>query len=89
MQPEEPRQCYLCGRQFGLERHHVMAGVANRRLAERFGLWLFLCYSCHTGDAGAQYDKDLNLQLKKEAQEAFEKYYTHEKWMEIFGKNYL
>ena len=89
MQPEEPKQCYLCGRQYGLERHHIMAGIANRRLAERYGLWILLCRPCHIGKGGAQYEKDLNLLLKREAQTKFEELYNHTEWMKIFGKNYL
>lgn len=89
MQPEEPKQCYLCGRQYGLQKHHVMSGTANRRLSERYGLVLNLCAQCHIGDGGAQYERQLNLRLRQEAQEAFEKIYSHDLWMDIFKKNYL
>jgi len=89
MQPSEPKQCYLCGRQYGLERHHCMAGIANRRLAERYGIWIYLCDFCHRSKGGAQYEKELNLKLKREAQQAFEKKYSHEEWMNTFRKNYL
>jgi len=89
LQPAEPRQCYLCGRQYGLQTHHVMSGTANRRLSERFGLTLVLCAQCHTGDGGAQYERELNTRLRREAQEAFEKIYNHDLWMHYFKKNYL
>ena len=82
-------ECYLCGRRFGLERHHVLAGTANRRLSEKYGLWVYLCHNCHTGNGGAQYEKELNLRLKREAQEAFERKYDGESFRDIFGKNYL
>ena len=88
VQPEE-RQCYLCGRQYGLEKHHIYAGIANRRLSEREGLWVFLCKFCHTGDGGAQYEKDLNRLLKREGQRAFERTHTRKEFIQIFGKNYL
>ena len=81
--------CYLCGRQYGLQVHHVMAGVANRRLSSRYQLVIKICAECHTGDGGAQYEKELNRRLKREAQEAFEKLYGHAKWMATFRKNYL
>ena len=89
MQPSEPSQCYLCGRQYGLEVHHIYAGYANRRLSERYGLWVFLCKQCHTGNGGAQYEKELNLRLKREGQEEFEKTHTREEFRNIFGKSYL
>lgn len=88
MQEGEP-QCYLCGKRINLERHHVMAGTANRKLSEKYGLWVWLDHDCHTGTEGAQYDRNLNLLLKQEAQKAFEKQYSHELWMDIFRKNYM
>ena len=86
---QNKKECYLCGRQFELECHHVFAGVANRKLSDKYGLWVYLCHNCHTGTNGAQYAKDLNLRLKQEAQEAFEKTHTRKEFMQIFGKNYL
>lgn len=83
------KECYLCMKQFGLERHHVMAGVANRKLAEKYGLWVWLCHDCHTGNGGAQYDAEIGKRLKQDAQRAFEQRYGHERWMETFRKNYL
>ena len=67
----------------------MMSGLANRRLAERYGIWVFLCHGCHVGTDGAQYNKETNRELRKQAQIAFEEKYSHEKWMEVFRKNYL
>lgn len=82
-------RCYICGRRTALETHHVLGGTANRRLSEQYGLKVRLCHSCHTGDNGAQYERELNQRLKREAQEAFEKIHGHDLWMEVFRKNYL
>jgi hypothetical protein len=82
--------CYLCGRTFGLEKHHIFGGVANRKLSERYGLWVWLCGTrCHRGTDGAQYDPEKNMMLKRDAQYAFERTHTRAEWMKIFGKNYL
>lgn len=81
--------CFLCGRQTGLEWHHILGGTANRKLSERYGLKVRLCHECHTGDGGAQYEKELNRELKQRAQRAFEMIYSHEEWMRRFRKNYL
>lgn len=89
LQPEGERRCYLSGATVNLERHHIMGGTANRKLSEKYGLWVWLSHDMHTGKNGAQYDKDLNIMLKIEAQMAFEKIYGHKKWMELFRKNYL
>ena len=83
------RACYFCGRLNGLEKHHVFAGVANRKVSETYGLWVWLCHNCHTGQAGAQYDKEKNLKLKQDAQMAFQTYFGRKVWMQIIRKNYL
>jgi len=83
------KQCFLCGRETCLERHHVFAGTANRRISEREGFWLWLCHDCHTGAKGAQYEKETNLLLKREAQMAYEATHTREEWMKLIRKNYL
>ncbi len=82
-------RCYLCGRVTGLERHHVLGGVANRPLSEKYGLWVYLCHDCHTGKDGAQYDRKKGDALKRLAQIAFEARHSHDEWMQVFKKNYL
>jgi len=81
--------CYFCGRINDLERHHIFAGTANRPISEKYGLWVYLCHNCHTGKAGAQYDKEKNLKLKREAQRTFEKDHSRVEWMNLIRKNYL
>lgn len=88
IQPGSP-QCYFCGRQHNLEHHHVLAGTANRKISDRYGLWVWLCHECHTGTDGAQYNRDRNMELKQTAQLCFERTHTHEQWMKLFKKNYL
>ena len=83
------KRCYFCGKVVGLEIHHVFAGTANRRISDRLGLWVYLCRECHTGKHGAQYDREKNLTLKRDAQMAFEKTHTRAEWMNIIGRNYL
>ena len=86
---QDEKQCYFCGRVTGLESHHVFGGVANRPISEKYGLKVWLCHECHTGNEGAQYDKMKNLQLKQDAQYAFEREHTRAEWMKLIGKNYL
>lgn len=88
IQQGDPR-CFFCGRQIGLEQHHVMAGTANRKLSEKYGLWVWLCQEHHTGKDGAQYNREKNQGLKRLAQIAFEARHSHDEWMETFRKNYL
>lgn len=88
MQKGDPR-CFICGRVTELERHHVLGGVANRPLSEKYGLWVWLCREHHTGKAGAQYDRKTGDSLKRLAQIAFEARYSRDEWMNVFRKNYL
>ena len=83
------KACFFCGRTVGLERHHVFAGVANRKLSERHGLWVWCCNECHTGKDGVQYNKDKSEFLKRFAQHEYERNHTRQEWMQIFRKNYL
>ena len=83
------RCCYYCGRLDGLEKHHVFGGP-NRKISDRYGLWIW-CDSYHHRDLkeGVQYNKYKNLQLKQDAQMAFEKTHPRSMWMELIRKNYL
>lgn len=86
---QKSERCFLCGRTVGLERHHVMSGTANRKLAEQHGLWVWLCHECHTGQDGAQYNREKGDGLKRLGQIAFEARHSHDEWMDIFKKNYI
>lgn len=88
---ENNTECFICGSQYGLERHHVIFGTAGRKLSERYGLTVMLCYEHHRGRHGVHGmdGKELNRQLHIVAQTAFEGIHGHEKWMEIIGKNFL
>ena len=48
-----------------------------------------LCRGCHTGDNGVHMNRDRNDALKRIAQSRFEAKYSHDEWMEVFGRNYL
>ena len=89
--------CYLCmllngdyDTRTGLHEHHAMPGTANRSLSEDYGLKVYLCIQHHIYGPSAVHN-NINMQrlLQRKAQEAFEKKYSHDKWMEVFGKNFL
>lgn len=91
------RECFLCRLETsaelphtGLDKHHFIHGISGRRLAERWGLWAYLCKYHHTeGPEAVHNNREKDLFLQQIAQGRFERLYSHEKWMEIFGKNYL
>ena len=66
---------------------YCVHGVANRKLADKYGLWVWLRHDIHR-DLHDR-NKELDRKLEAEAQLAFERKYSHEEWMRIFKKNYL
>ncbi len=86
---QSEKECWFCESRAGLEEHHIFAGVANRRISEKYGLKVWLCHEHHTGNDGAQYDQEKNLQMKQEAKRNFAALYSHDMWMRLIRKNYL
>ena len=81
------KECYVTGSRTNLDKHHVMGNTANRKISDQYGLWVWLRHDIHMGLHSG--NTELYYQLKKEGQLAFEKKYSHQKWMELFKKNYL
>ena len=81
---DTPYLCFLCGKHVETQTHHCLHG-SRRGLADKYGLTVHLCPSCHTAlhDTG-RCDRELEVL----AQWAFEENHTHAEWMRIFGKNY-
>ena len=97
MHNKQDGTCYLCilldgdaGFRPALQEHHAMPGTANRKLSEHYGLKVYLCLRHHTEGPDAVHNNIHNQRLiQRKAQEVFEQKYSHEKWMEVFGRNYL
>ena len=85
------KQCYKCGIMGDLHRHHVFGGIANRRLSEMDGLWIWLCPDHHTmTDNSVHRNRSMDLAFKKEAQMKWEeKYGSREDFIKRYGKSYL
>lgn len=91
--------CYRCGRYGVTEKHHIMQGVANRKLSEEDGLYVYLCHSCHNEPPdGAHFSKITMGWLHRIGQRAFEDELiengaspdeARQRFMERYGKNYL
>ena len=104
MQDLKSGRCYICSKwldrdylQKGLEKHHVIYGMGNRRqLSEKYGLTVMLCRYHHQGNINGHNeaihnnpDKTYDLRLKREAQRAWEKKYgSREDFIAVFGKSY-
>ena len=82
-------RCMICGESHP-QKHHVFFGTANRKISDKYGYIVPLCLKHHTGQEGVHHNRELNLRLKRSAQEHFEANEgTREDFIKIFGKSYL
>ena len=91
--------CFICGRYGFTEKHHIMQGVANRRLSEEDGLCVYLCFDHHNRPPdGVHFNKENMLRLHQTGQKAYENKLIEDgmseeearkAFMERYGKNYL
>lgn len=88
---QKEKECYICKVKVGLHDHHVFFGVSKRKISEKYGLKVWLCWFHHEGTYGAhgKNGASLNKRLKQLAQLKFEENHTREEFIKIFGKNYL
>lgn len=83
------RVCYICGSPLNIHKHHVFQ-AANRKNSEHWGCWVYLCaYHHNMSDHGVHFDRLLDVAIKRRTQAEFERLHGHEKFMEVFGKNWL
>ena len=90
------RTCYLCvmlhdnwNEHRILDEHHVFGGP-NRKNSEEYGLKVYLCHNHHIyGPEAVHNNAEIRHELQRIAQREFEKRYGYEKFMEVFGRNYL
>ncbi len=90
------KECYLCRKDFdikndvGLHEHNIFEGNANRRISEQMGAKIWLCADHHNmSDYGIHFNKDVDLEVKKEAQKRFEETHSREEFVSLIGRNYL
>ena len=85
---EDTDYCFVCGR-YGTEIHHVFFGNPNRKLSDKYGLVIGLCYEHHRGNSGVHHNRELDLKMKRMAQKVFEQTYPERDFLAVFGRNYL
>ena len=84
------KECYVCHTTQNLHEHHVFYNTANRKQSERTGMKIWLCARHHNmSDDGIHFNKELDLRVKRMAQEVFEQTHTREEFRNIFGKSWL
>ena len=85
-------QCYFCGVKTGLCTHHVYFGNANRNISEKHGFKVRLCAFHHNlGGNGecVHRCREMDLELKRACQEAYEEDHSREEFIKLIGKSYL
>lgn len=86
---EDTDYCFFCGK-YGTEIHHVFYGTANRKLSDKYGLVVGLCYNHHRGRLGIHNgNKELDTMLKQIGQTRFRQVYPDMDFLAVFGRNYL
>ena len=71
---------------------NVFFGTANRKLSDKDGLIVYLCYEHHEGNMGVHNKNGhkLDLELKKLAQKRWMEYYdkTEDDFRQRYGRSY-
>ncbi len=87
--PPVEKKCYITEATKGLHKHHIFGGP-NRKLSELYGLYVYLIQEYHTGAKGVHFNREFDLQLKREGQRKFERLHgSREDFLRLFGRNYL
>ena len=88
---QEEKQCYFCRRTNDLDKHHCIHGTANRKLADKDGLWVWICKDCHTMSSMAVHNNaKQDLVLKIQAQMTWEEVYgNRQEFIQRYGKSYI
>ncbi|MGF0095028.1 hypothetical protein ACQRC6_01190 [Peptoniphilus sp. SGI.035] len=76
----------ICGRYEYLEEHHLIPGIANRKLSDRYKLKINICRACHNN---IHNKKELLDWSKKRGQKLFERKHSREEFIKVFGRSYL
>lgn len=86
------RKCLICGREYGLHKHHIFYGTANRKKSEEDGCFCWLCAKHHNmSNYGVHSEKKLDIALKQHAQRLWQEHYnkTKEDFIARYGRSYL
>ncbi len=87
---KEDSGCYICTSYQGLQNHHCIGGSGRRKLCDKYGLTVKICFNHHGGDQDIHTQRlDLLDVIRKKAQEKFEETHSREEFIKVFGRNFL
>ena len=82
--------CYLTGTTYNLHKHHIIFGTGYRAISDKNGLWVWLTGALHNQSKdGVHFNRELDLQLRRECQAKYEEEHSREEWIALTGRNYL
>lgn len=79
-------KCYICGSNAD-HKHHCLHSRARRTLAEKWKLYVPLCFECHSR-VHDEPNRGLDRALMSDAEFCFEIAYPNEDFVAIFGKHF-
>lgn len=84
-------KCCVCGKSINVRSHEIFFGTANRKKSIEDGMVAPLCDKDHnTSSAGVHFNKELDLKLKRKAQQVWENTYgDRDAFIKRYGKSYL
>lgn len=92
------KRCFVCGTTNDIHVHHIFEGTANRKKSEEDDMKIYLCgYHHNMSSAGIHYNKELELKVKRLAQQVWMKQFVPnlpledqiEAFIKRYGRNYL
>ena len=88
---QDKKICFICKKSICLHDHHIYFGTARRKISEKYGFKVWLCYEHHQGTYGVHGTKGhkLDLYLKQTCQRKYEEKHTREDFRKIIGKSYI
>lgn len=85
---DDLQYCMVCGKPHP-HLHEIFFG-RNRNLSIKYKMVVPLCWEHHEGDEGPHRDREVDLSLKKWAQEKWELTFgERDEFIKVFGKSYL
>ena len=85
----DKKYCELCGNTFLLQNHHIFFSSLRKKSDKYNECQITLCWNCHLSEKGVHQNKELNLKVKRMAQNRMEEIYGREWFLKEFYKNYL
>lgn len=89
-EPDNVAQCCIvCGSPYA-QHHHIFGGTARRKISDKYGFIVPLCWKHHTGKDGVHHNREMDVELKQAAQTYYEQHYgTREDFIKEFGKSWI